>query len=154
MISDREVCWSRLSLWQPRETPPLTMIDLTIFFRQKLKRDLNSSLKRLMLRKRICFKRRISTNAEGPEKHRGPARRKVTWVLSAHKGHREKAMMIRKRWCWSLLWPCLPTFQIVGGSGPRIIFSSFRNNLDMIEELGSSYMGNGTSTVIRGRGNV
>jgi len=28
------------------------MIDLTIFFRQKLKRDLNSSLKRLMLRKR------------------------------------------------------------------------------------------------------
>lgn len=44
-----------------RETPPLTMIDLTIFFRQKLKRDLNSSLKRLMLRKRICFKRRIST---------------------------------------------------------------------------------------------
>lgn len=38
-----------------RETPPLTMIDLTIFFRQKLKRDLNSSLKRLMLRKRICF---------------------------------------------------------------------------------------------------
>jgi hypothetical protein len=54
------------------------MIDLTIFFRQKLKRDLNSSLKRLMLRKRICFKRRISTNAEGPEKHRGPARRKVT----------------------------------------------------------------------------
>ena len=35
-----------------RETPPLTMIDLTIFFRQKLKRDLNSNLKRLMLRKR------------------------------------------------------------------------------------------------------
>ena len=35
-----------------RETPPLTMIDLTIFFRQKLKRDLNSSLKRLMLCKR------------------------------------------------------------------------------------------------------
>ena len=33
-----------------RETPPL--IDLTIFFRQKLKRDLNGSLKRLMLRKR------------------------------------------------------------------------------------------------------
>lgn len=25
---------------------------------------------------------------------------------------------------------------------------------DMIEELGSSYMGNGISTVIRGRGNV
>ena len=33
-----------------RETPPL--IDLTIFFRQKLKRDLNGSLKRPMLRKR------------------------------------------------------------------------------------------------------
>lgn len=29
-----------------RETPPLSMIDLTIFFRQKLKRDLNSSLKK------------------------------------------------------------------------------------------------------------
>ena len=32
------------------------MIDPPIFFRLRLKRDLNSSLKRLMLRKRICFK--------------------------------------------------------------------------------------------------
>lgn len=64
-----------------RETPPLTMIDLTILFRQKLKRDLNSSLKRLMLRKRICFKRRISTNAERPEKHR------VLVLQDKKKGH-------------------------------------------------------------------
>lgn len=67
-MTDRDQCpesllksFESLTTTLSRETPPLTMIDLTIFFRQKLKRDLNSSLKRLMLRKRICFKRRKST---------------------------------------------------------------------------------------------
>lgn len=67
-MTDRDQCpesllksFESLTTTLSRETTPLTMIDLTIFFRQKLKRDLNSSLKRLMLRKRICFKRRKST---------------------------------------------------------------------------------------------
>jgi hypothetical protein len=40
------------------------------------------------------------------------------------------------------------------GSSHHIFFRKAEFGTDMIEELGSSYMGNGTSTVIRGRGNV
>ena len=44
----------------------------------------------------------------------------------------------------------------IGSSTPRIIFSVERQSTDMIFELGSEYMDgrNGTSTVIRGRGNL
>ncbi len=42
------------------------------------------------------------------------------------------------------------------GSSHHIFLRKAELGTDMIEieELGSSYMGNGTSTVIRGRGNV
>lgn len=40
------------------------------------------------------------------------------------------------------------------GSSHHIFFLSEEFGANMIEELGSSYMGNGISTVIRGRGNV
>ncbi|KAL5798339.1 hypothetical protein ACOSQ2_003159 [Xanthoceras sorbifolium] len=40
------------------------------------------------------------------------------------------------------------------GSSHHLFFLSEEFGANMIEELGSSYMGNGTSTVIRGRGNV
>ena len=56
-----------------RETPPLTMIDLTIFFRQKLKRDLNSSLKKktnAAQKNMFQKKKKHKVSAEGPEKHR------------------------------------------------------------------------------------
>lgn len=44
----------------------------------------------------------------------------------------------------------------IGSSTPRIIFSVERQSTNMIFELGSKYMDgrNGTSIVIRGRGNV
>jgi len=40
------------------------------------------------------------------------------------------------------------------GFSHHIFFLSEDFGANMIEELGSSYMGNGASTVIRGRGNV
>lgn len=85
------------------ETPPcsISMIDPPIFFRLRLKRDLNSSLKRLMLRKRICFKTK--------NKHK-VRRTWKTWIESwsckkkGHlsfecraKGNKKKAMMIRTK---------------------------------------------------------
>ncbi len=71
-------------------------------------------------------------------------------------GRREKAMMIRKK---VVLVTTMALSANISDSwwiqsSHHIFLRKEKFGADMIEELGSSYMGNGISTVFRGRGNV
>ena len=80
----------------------------------------------------------------------------LTFVLSAHKRRKGKSYDDQEK---VVLVTTMALFANISdswwiGSSHHIFFRKEEFGANMIEELGSSYMGNGTSTVIRGRGTV
>ena len=106
-------------------------------------------------------KNKHKVSAEGPEKHRVlvlQEERSLEFWVPIKEGQRENPWWSGKgsvghAYLLKALFANISDSWWIGSSH-HIFFRKEEFGADMIEELGSSYMGNGTSTVIRGRGNV